>query len=59
MSITIYLSPNVHDLHQEGIVHLISTKSTNKMFSLIGHIVFKPYRWLDDSTLGTDFLRAH
>ena len=29
MSITIYLSPNVHDLHQEGIVHLISAKSNN------------------------------
>ena len=24
------------------------------MFSLIGRIVFKPNRWLDDSTLGTD-----
>ena len=52
---------NVHDLHQNS-VHLKSTQclvTTCKMFSLIGHIVFKPNRWSDNSTLRTDFLRAY
>ena len=61
MSIKINLKLNVHDLHQNP-VHLISTQSlvtTCEMFSLIGHIVFTPNRWSDNSTLRTDFLRAY
>ena len=63
MSIKINLKLNVHDLHQNT-VHLISTQSlvtTCEMFSLICHIVFKPNKWSDNSTLRTDhdFLRAY